>query len=232
MTIRYEIGNIDFFLIHVKILHEKEELMKRIVILGGSFAGLTAAYKLKRKLKEKAEVVVISRTDKFWFIPSLIWVPFERRKRDQISFDLKPALERKGIVFYHEAAQKILPEKNIVTTDKRELEYDYLLIATGPAYNFQLLSGLGPKNGYTHSVCNINEAEECQNAWKEFIKDPGPIVVGATQFASCFGAAYEVIFNVEHQLRKLKLRDKVPSITYLTAEPFLSHFGIGGMFGS
>lgn len=34
--------------------------MKRIVILGGSFAGLTAAYELKRKLKEKAEVVVIS----------------------------------------------------------------------------------------------------------------------------------------------------------------------------
>ncbi|MCX7997819.1 MAG: NAD(P)/FAD-dependent oxidoreductase, partial [Leptospiraceae bacterium] len=206
--------------------------MKRIVILGGSFAGLTAAYELKRKLKEEAEVVVISRTDKFWFIPSLIWVPFGRRKRDQISFELKPALKRKGIVFYHEAAQKILPEKNKVVTDKRELDYDYLLIATGPAYNFQLLSGLGPKGGYTHSVCNINEAEECQTAWQEFIKDPGPIVIGATQFASCFGAAYEVIFNVEHQLRKLKIRDKVPSITYLTAEPFLSHFGIGGMFGS
>lgn len=206
--------------------------MKRIVILGGSFAGLTAAYELKRKLKEEAEVVVISRTDKFWFIPSLIWVPFGRRKRDQISFDLKPALERKGIVFYHEAAQKIFPEKNKVITDKRELDYDYLLISTGPAYNFQLISGLGPKGGYTHSVCNINEAEECQTAWQEFIKDPGPIVVGATQFASCFGAAYEVIFNVEHQLRKLKIRDKVPSITYLTAEPFLSHFGIGGMFGS
>lgn len=206
--------------------------MKRVIILGGSFAGLTAAFQLKRKLKNEAEIVVISRTDRFWFIPSLIWVPFGRRNREQISFELKPALERKRIVFYNETAQKIFPEKNTVTTDKRELIYDYLVIATGPAYNFQLLRGLGPKDGYTHSVCNIHEAEECQKAWKEFIKDPGPIVIGATQFASCFGAAYEVIFNVEHQLRKLKIRDKVPSITYLTAEPFLSHFGIGGMFGS
>ncbi len=206
--------------------------MKKVVILGGSFAGLTAAFDLKRKLKNQVEVTVVSRTDRFWFIPSLIWVPFGRRTGEDISFELKPALESKGIIFYNEAAVKILPENNKVITENRELDYDYLIIATGPSYNFKLIKGLGPFEGFTESVCNIREAEHFRKAWEVFIKDPGPIVVGATQFASCFGAAYEVIFNIEHALRKLKIRKKVPSITYLTAEPFLSHFGIGGMWGA
>ena len=48
--------------------------MKRVVVLGGSFAGLTAAFELKRKLGSSAEVTVISRDPRFVFIPSLIWV--------------------------------------------------------------------------------------------------------------------------------------------------------------
>lgn len=203
----------------------------RIVILGGSFAGLTAAFELRRKLKNRADITVVSRTDKFWFIPSLIWVPFGRKKAEDISFDLKPALERKGIRFLHEAAIKILPEENKVITEHHELPYDHLVIATGPAYNYKIIPGLGPRDGYTHSVCNIKEAEEAKQAWEEFLKDPGDIVVGGTQFASCFGAAYEVIFNIEHALRKAKIRKKV-NVTYITAEPFLSHFGIGGMRGA
>jgi sulfide:quinone oxidoreductase len=202
-----------------------------VVILGGSFAGLTAAFDLKRKLRNRVHVSVVSRTDKFWFIPSLIWVPFGRKKGDEISLDLKPVLERKGIRFLHEAAIKILPEEHTVITEHRELLYDHLIIATGPAYNFEIIPGLGPKDGYTHSVCNIKEAEEAKKAWEEFLKDPGDIVVGGTQFASCFGAAYDVIFNIEHALRKAKIRKRV-NVTYITAEPFLSHFGIGGMWGA
>lgn len=203
----------------------------RIVVLGGSFAGLTAAFELKRKLKEKVQITVVSRTDKFWFIPSLIWIPFGRKKAEDISFDLKPALERKRIAFLHEAAVKILPEQNRVITENGELDYDYLVIATGPSYNYELIPGLGPKKGFTQSVCNIQEAEEAKEAWENFLKYPGDIVVGGTQFASCFGAAYEVIFNIEHALRKAKIRKKV-NLTYITAEPFLSHFGIGGMWGA
>ena len=205
-------------------------MVTRVVILGGSFAGLTAAYDLKRKLKDRVRVTVVSRTDRFWFIPSLIWVPFGRRTAEDISFPLRPALEAKGIVFRHETATRILPERNVVVTERGELEYDYLLIATGPAYNFKLVKGLGP-DGYTQSVCNVHEAEACGKAWQEFLKDPGPIVIGGTQFASCFGAAYEVLFNVEHALRKAGVRERVPSLTYVTSEPFLTHFGIGGMRG-
>ena len=53
-------------------------------------------------------------------------------------------------------------------------------------------------------------------------------MVAATQGAACFGAAYEFVFNVAYQLKKHKL--KVP-VSYVSAEPFPGHFGIGGLPG-
>ena len=44
----------------------------RVVIVGGSFAGLTAAYELKRRLGSRVRVTVVDKGDRFVFIPSLI----------------------------------------------------------------------------------------------------------------------------------------------------------------
>ncbi len=57
----------------------------RIAVLGGSFAGLSAAFKLKRDLRGRAEITVISRDPRFVFIPSLNWVVPGWRKPGQIS---------------------------------------------------------------------------------------------------------------------------------------------------
>ena len=65
-------------------------------------------------------------------------------------------------------------------------------------------------------------------AWDEFVKAPGPIVVGAVQGASCFGPAYEFCFIMETDLRRRKIRDKVP-MTFVTAEPYIVHLGLGGV---
>ncbi|CUU07573.1 sulfide:quinone oxidoreductase [Candidatus Kryptobacter tengchongensis] len=205
--------------------------MAKILILGGSFAGLTAAFDLKRKLKDKADVTVISKAKNFVFIPSLIWVPFGWRKPEDISLELKPILENKGINFVHAEATKIIPEKNQVETTAGIYNYDFLLIATGPDLNFSEVEGLGPHDGYTTSICTIDHALHAGEKWKEFVKNPGPIVIGATQKASCFGAAYEYVFNIEYAARKAGIRDKV-SITFVTSEPFLANFGIGGVGNS
>ena len=76
-----------------------------------------------------------------------------------------------------------------------------------------------------------SHAERTAAAWKDFLADPGDVVIGATQRASCFGAAYEFLFNTSYQLRKAGLHGKV-KLTYVTAEPFAGHFGIGGMPGA
>ena len=72
------------------------------------------------------------------------------------------------------------------------------------------------------------EAVEACEAWRRFLDDPGPMVIGCAPGASCLGPAYEFAFEVDHALRRRKMRHRVP-ITFVTPEPFLGHFGVGGM---
>jgi len=209
--------------------------LPRIVIVGSSFAGYTAALKLSHDLglntkTPKAELTVITNTDLFLFIPSLIWVPFGLRKREDISFKLRPPLEAAGAkVLIDEAVRFDLKKKEVVTKNYR-YGYEYLIVATGPKVNFSVIPGLGPVEGYTHSICTYDHAVETGNAWQELLKNPGPVVIGATQGAACFGAAYEFVLNLAYQIKKHGMTDKIP-LTYVTAEPYVGHFGIGN-FGA
>ncbi|MDW8344181.1 MAG: FAD-dependent oxidoreductase [Verrucomicrobiae bacterium] len=202
--------------------------LPRIVIAGGSFAGLTAAYELKRLLGDQAKITVIDRNDQFVFIPSLIWVPFGWRNLEDISFPLAPALARRGIEFEHTTIEEIDAKQQLVRTRAGSLPYDYLIIATGPHVDYDVVPGLGPEHGYTVSICNGAHALHARAAWEKFLSQPGPVIIGATQGSSCYGAAYEFVFNLEYALRKAGLRRLVP-ITYVSSEPFLGHFGIGGL---
>jgi sulfide:quinone oxidoreductase len=167
--------------------------MARVAIIGASIGGLPAAYEVRALLDKKHTVTVISNVDSFHFVPSNPWVAVGWRKRKDISFALGPVLEKRGIEFVQAATERIEPEQNRVVTAKGEVPYDYLIIATGPKLNFGAVPGLGP-SGYTQSVCNVDHAEQAWGVYQSFLKDPGPIVVGAAQGASCFGPAYEMAF--------------------------------------
>ncbi|HWP92106.1 MAG TPA: FAD-dependent oxidoreductase [Thermodesulfobacteriota bacterium] len=200
---------------------------KRIVIVGSNFAGFTAAMELAKRLNGRHKIVVISRSDKFVFIPSLIWVPFGKRKEENISFPLAPIYKKKGIQFIHAEALRFDLNQHVVETTDGDISYDYLLIATGPKPDYDMISGLGPEHGHTVSICTLEHAEGAAKAWEQLLLDPGPVVIGATQGAACFGASYEFLLNVRYQLAKNGLEKSCP-ITFVTAEPFLGHFGIGG----
>ena len=53
-------------------------------------------------------------------------------------------------------------------------------------------------------------------------------MVGAAQGASCFGPAYEFALILDADLRKRKIRDRVP-MTFVTSEPYIGHMGLGGV---
>jgi sulfide:quinone oxidoreductase len=107
------------------------------------------------------------------------------------------------------------------------VSYDYLVIATGPDLAFDEIEGLGP-DGFTQSICHVDHAEEAHKAFEEFCENPAPIIVGAVQGASCYGPAYEFLFQLDTELRKRKIRDKVP-MTFVTAEPYIGHLGLDGV---
>ena len=203
---------------------------KKIVIIGSSFAGLTSAVHLKKKLGELHDVLVISKTDQFLFMPSLIWVPFDLRTKEEITFPVRPIFEKKGIEFKcAEVTELRLKTREVVAAGVVE-PYDYLVIATGPKLNYAAVPGLGPHGGYTQSIFSYEDAALAAAEFAHFVEKPGPVVIGAVQGASCFGAAYEFLFNMAYQLKRRGMRGQAP-LTYLTAEPYLAHFGMGG-FGA
>ncbi len=202
--------------------------MAHVVIIGASTGGLPAAYDTRAALGKEHKVTVISNLDHFTFVPSNPWVAVGWRTRDDISFKLEPYLKKKGIDFIPVAAQELKPDDNkVILEDGREVDYDYLIIATGPKLAFDEVEGLGPDH-HTVSVCTTSHAEAAYEKWKTFVANPAPIVCGAVQGASCFGPAYEFAFIMDTDLRKKKIRDKVP-MTFVTAEPYIGHLGLGGV---
>ncbi len=209
--------------------------MAHVAIIGANIGGLPAAYEIQEILQKDTpgdhKVTVVSNTPDFSFVPSNPWIGVGWRKRADTGFALEGPLQNKGINFIHSAVTEIMPDDNKLNLENGEtVDYDYLVIATGPALAFHEVEGLGPE-GHTQSICTVGHAEKAWEGWQEFTKNPGPIVVGAVQGASCFGPAYEYAMIMDTDLRKRKLRDRVP-MTYVTSEPYIGHLGLGGVGNS
>jgi len=187
--------------------------MPKIVVLGGSFGGLTAALELKRLLGGKADVTVVSDDERFVFLPSLPWLIMGWRKPEDISINVSDILRRKGIAFVHDGAKQIDADKSKVITAKgKELAYDHLVISTGPHLAFDEIPGLGPDKGYTACTFTLDHAVKTGATWRSVLENPGPIVLGSSQMVSCFGPSYELAFEMDAELRRRKMRHKVPII--------------------
>lgn len=202
--------------------------MAHVVIIGAGIGGMPMAYEMKALARPGDRVTVVSNAPTFHFVPSNPWVAVNWRKRRDIEFPAAEYLARKGIEFTGAGAKRVHPERNQVELgDGTLLDYDFLVIATGPKLAFDEVEGLGPA-GHTHSICHVDHAESAAAAWNEFLDQPGPVVVGAVQGASCYGPAYEFAFIMDTDLRRRKLRDRVP-MTFVTAEPYIGHLGLGGV---
>jgi sulfide:quinone oxidoreductase len=216
--------------------------MAKVVVLGSGFAGHTAAMYLSSKLGKEHQVTVLSNNDMFSYIPSWIWVGVGHMKPEKTVFKLKPIYDRLGIEFVHASAREIHPdagdqyvigERN-KTKDPVRLDYDYLVIATGPKLNFGATPGLGPEAGLTHSICSLPHAVKSRDAYLEAVEkmkrgEKLRFVIGTGHpGATCQGAAFEYIENIHKDLVKKGIRDKA-ELLWLSNEPNLGDFGVRGM---
>ena len=208
--------------------------MAHIVIMGAGLGGMPAAYELRALLGPEHRITVVNATDYFQFVPSNPWVAVGWREREQITLPIAPYLERKDIAFIAKAVTQIdAPANRLTLLGGDTLDYDYLVITTGPKLSFDEVPGAGPLRpdgggGFTHSVCSVDHAQAFFADYQKFLDNPGPVVIGAMPGASCFGPAYEFAFILDTDLRKRKLRNKVP-ITYVSSEPYVGHLGLGGV---
>ena len=202
--------------------------MAEVVVLGAGLSGTLMAYELLPQLRREDRLTVISQGPVYHFVPSNPWVAVGWRKRGEIEVDLTDVMKKKGIQLLTSGARRVHPQENRIDLgDGSSLTYDYLVIATGPELAFDEIPGLGP-NGNTQSICHVDHAAKAQEAFERLAADPGPVIIGAVQGASCFGPAYEFLFILETELRRRRLRDKVP-MTFVTSEPYIGHLGLDGV---
>ncbi|MDH5471610.1 MAG: FAD-dependent oxidoreductase [Gammaproteobacteria bacterium] len=203
--------------------------MANVVVLGAGLGGMPAAYELRQVLGKQHEVTVVNANDYFQFVPSNPWLAVGWRNRKQITIPLEPYLKKKKINLVVGWVETIDAEgSKLILKDGQEVNYDFLLIATGPKLAFDEVEGTGPVNGFTHSICTVDHAEKAYDDFMKLVDDPGHVVIGAAPFASCFGPAYEYAAIVDTALRKHKVRDRVP-MTFVTSEPYIGHLGLGGV---
>jgi len=205
--------------------------MARLVVLGGGVSGHTAATFAAEWLGADHEVVVVTPNAKWNWIPSNIWVGVGQMSKEEVTFDLAPVYAKAGITYKQAKALSINPEgdassdKPFVTIEftqegkegtNENIEYDYLINATGPKLNFAATPGLGDANGlgeFTVSVCTADHAVHANDALQKSITkmragERQKFLIGTGHgMCTCQGAAFEYIFNIEHELKKAGVRD-------------------------
>ncbi len=230
--------------------------MARLIVLGGGVAGHTAATFAAKWLGKSHEVVVVTPNAKWNWIPSNIWVGVGEMTKEDVTFDLDPVYKKAGITYKQAKCVSIHPEgkedndKNFVTIEHtsksnggeiEEIEYDYLINATGPKLNFGATPGLGEGTelgNHTVSVCTAEHAVHANHELQSLIKEmknsasdapKKKILVGTGHgMCTCQGAAFEYIFNIEHTLRSAGVRNKAEMI-WISNEQFIGDFGMGAM---
>ncbi|MCF8381730.1 MAG: NAD(P)/FAD-dependent oxidoreductase [Bacteroidales bacterium] len=221
----------------------------KVLVLGAGVSGHTAASFLKKKLGKKHQVIVVSPSQYYQWIPSNIWVGVGQMTIDQVRFKLNKVYKRWRIDFKQAKALSIHPEGdstnenpyvNIEYTSEEKLgtservEYDYLVNATGPKLNFVATPGLGPEH-HTVSVCSYNHASHAWEKLQESLKKmeegiPQKFLIGTGHaMATCQGAAFEYTLNIAFEINKRKLAH-LADITWITNEYELGDFGMGGAF--
>lgn len=202
--------------------------MANIVVLGAGLGGTLAAYELRPHLRPDDRLTLIGERSHFEFTPSNPWVAVGWREPADIEVDLDAPMQRNGVRFITEGARRVIPAENRVELRSGEsIPYDYLVIATGPDLAFDEIPGFGP-SAHTQSVCSTAHAQAAHVALERLCLSPGPVVIGAAQGASCFGPAYEFAYILDTELRRRKLRDRVP-MTFVTPEPYIGHLGLDGV---
>ncbi len=179
--------------------------MKKVLILGGGFAGVKAAIKLQKQ--KKFDVTLISNRDYLFLYPVSIWLPVEKITEKDVKIPLDKIAKKHGFKVIIDAVSQIKATDNSVIGEKNVYQYDYLVVAFGA----DKMKPAGVEN--TSTICGVpDQTFEFAEQFKRLVaKGSGKIAIGfggnpKDKSGVRGGPAFELMFNIDHYLRKKKLR--------------------------
>ena len=214
--------------------------MASVLIIGAGFAGHTAALYLGDELGKEHQITVVNKYDYFGYVPSWVWVGVGTMGPYKTIFDLEAVYRKKNVTFRHAVATEVHPDENyvmispIASSEPERVDYDYLVIATGPRLDFEATEGLGPRHGHTRSICTLDHAKHARDSYLQSVAkmergERQKLVIGTGHpSATCQGAAFEYIANLHKDLLRRGVRDKA-ELVWLSNESEVGDFGVRGV---
>ncbi len=190
--------------------------MKKVLILGGGFAGVEAAIHL---CKKGFNVTLVSNRDYIFVYPVSIWIPVRKREFGDVCIKLNDLKKKHGFDVIVDEVQEINVKENKVSLKNHTLTYDYLLIAIGA----NKVKHKGIEN--TLSICGEPEQSLLlRKRLDELVeKGSGKIAMGfggnpKDPSGVRGGPAFELLFNVHNFLKKKGLRENF-ELTFFAPMP-------------
>jgi len=202
--------------------------MKKVLILGGGFAGVQTAIELQKS--KQFEVTLVSDRDYLFVYPISIWIPVRTNTFEDVKVPLAKIQKKYPFNLVIDKVTKIQASNNQVICESQILSYDYLVVAFGA----DKMQHKGINN--TLTICGKPEQTlDLRNKLDMLaLKGTGKIAIGfggnpKDKSAVRGGPAFELIFNIHHYLKKKGLRDNFELTMFAPMEEPGARMGKGAM---
>ncbi len=199
----------------------------RVVVVGGGFAGLEAAFLVRMRLHDAVDMTLVSDRDTWVFKPNSIYIPFGAEP-ESLLVDLEHPLKKRHISFLETRVREVdADSRHVSFEDGTSLPYDFLVLATGSGMRPEEIPGLAE---HGESIWTSQEMLSLRAALAS-LRDRASrgekqdVLFLVPPNNKCAGPLYEMVFMLETWLRRQGARDGV-GITYSTFErTFIQAFG-------
>jgi NADH dehydrogenase FAD-containing subunit len=198
----------------------------RVVVLGGGFGGLEAAFLLRMRVGHRADITLISDQPGFLFKPNTIYVPFGLDPRT-LFLDLHGATRHADVELDVETVEDVDPRAGTVATTRRLLPYDHLVVATGAAMRPAEVPGLAE---HANTIWRPQEMLRLRRSFQRLVEDAAHgerrrVLFLVPPGNKCSGPLYELVLMLDTWLRRHGVRQAV-EIAWTTCEwSYIQAFG-------
>jgi NADH dehydrogenase len=144
-------------------------MSQHVVIVGGGFGGLEAAFSLRNLLKSSGEITLIDRHEYHSFTPSIHEIVSGKVRPESLRIPLSVVLTPAGINFVQDEVLSVNPGMREVIARKSTIHYDYLVLSCGAENNFYGIPGVAK---YSYRFRSPGDAERIRADLETLLADP------------------------------------------------------------
>jgi NADH dehydrogenase FAD-containing subunit len=196
----------------------------RVVIVGSGFAGLEAAFSLRDRVGDAAEIELISESAEFVYKPSTVYIPFGFDP-ERVRVPIEKPLAKRNILFVRSAVTRVDLEHHTVRADGQTIGYDYLLLATGARMRPAEVPGLAQYGRSIWTPAGMIELREAFGSLLRADQEQQRVLFLVPPHNKWSGPLYELAFLLDGFLRFHGARDKAELAWATYEKTYFEAFG-------